>query len=163
MGETPRIMCTVGSVVRKDDTILFVRQTYGSLKNMWTLPWGIVEGQTEAIGDVDTPEKAACREVLEEGGVTAAVRSLIAVQNQVSTKGVYMLIFVYLCDFVNGVPKPDMNETSEARFLTRGELSDVRMDCDRYCYWMANKVFASEYTELNRTDDSPYSPHVGFY
>jgi ADP-ribose pyrophosphatase YjhB (NUDIX family) len=161
MGETPKIMCTVGSIVKKGDAILFVRQTYGNLKNMWTLPWGLVEGQKD--GQIDTPEKAACREALEEGGIVASAKSLIAFQNYVSKGGVYHLMFVFLCEYISGEPTPDMRETSEAVFLNRDELANVESECDRYCYWIANKVLASEYTELLRSDDSPYRPHIGFY
>lgn len=163
MGDVARIMCTVGSVVRRGDSILFVRQTYGSLENMWTLPWGIVDGQSEEHGVVDTPDKAACREAFEEGGITTTVRSLIAVQNFISKKGRYMLIFVFLCDYLSGVPTPDMRETSEAAFLNRDELADIRGECDRYCYWIANRVFENDVTEMSLNDESPYRPHVGFY
>ncbi len=163
MNDVARIMCTVGSVVRKDDAILFVRQTYGNFKNMWTLPWGLIDGQSGHEGGIDTPEKAACREVLEEGGITVSVRSLIAVQNQVSKKEIYMLMFVFLCDYLGGIPKPDMQETSESVFLEKKALADVKDECDRYCYWIANRVFDNDFNELVLNNDSPYNPHAGFY
>ena len=163
MSDPPKIMCTVGAVVRKDDGILFVRQTYGSLKDMWTLPWGLVEGQSSERAEVDTPEMAACREVLEEGGVSASVNSLIAVQNFVSKGGNYMLMFVFLCDYLGGEPRPDMKETSESLFLTKDALASRRDECDRYCYWIANRVFDGDFRQLHLSDQSPYRPHLGFY
>ena len=162
VSETKKIMCTVGSVVRKQQTILFVRQTYGSLKNRWTLPWGHVEGQTEGSAEVDTPNLAAIRETLEEGGIEATVRSLIAVQNFVSKSGVYMIMFVFLCDHQGGNPTPDMVETSESVFMNQSRLQSVEAECDRYCFWIANKVFADDYHELSLSTDTPYGENVGF-
>ncbi len=65
----PKIVCTVGSVLRKNDGILFVRQTYGRLTNKWTLTWGVVEGRRLDAAGIDTPDEAAPRETIEEGGV----------------------------------------------------------------------------------------------
>ena len=85
------IMCVVGSVVRKDDSILFVRQTYGNLRDMWTLPWGRIEGRQAT------------------------------------------------------------------------DLDSARGECDRYCYWLAKRVFSGRYSELTMESESPYSPLLGLY
>ena len=112
---------------------------------------------------MDTPEKAAVREALEEGGVDVSVRSLIAVQNFISKKGRYHIIFVYLCNYVGGIPHPDGHETSDSVFMTESELDAARDECDPYCYWLAKRVFSNHYSEMPPEVDNPYGPMVGFY
>ena len=42
----PKMIVCVGTVVLRDQKVLFVQQTYGhSLKGKWTLPWGFVHGK----------------------------------------------------------------------------------------------------------------------
>ncbi len=159
----PGIMSTFGGVVLKNDSILYVRQTYGRLTNKWTLPGGLIEGQSDQQERIDFPESAAVREVLEEGNVNAKVRGLIAFKNYVSHKNNYMFIFVFLCDYVSGSPQQDGHETSEACFLGADELEQVKRKCDPYCYWIGRRVLRNEYSMLSRNGDDPYFPLVGFH
>ena len=163
MKDVPRIMSTVGGVVLKDDSILYVKQTYGRLADMWTLPWGLIEGQGDQREKIDFPEAAAVREVLEEGNVDASVRGLISFQNCVSQSGQYMLIFVFLCDYIGGTPKPDDRETSDAQFFCLDEIERIEGECDSYCHWMGKRVLQNQYTLLEPMTENPYSPLVGFY
>lgn len=56
------IRLCVGAVVLRGEKVLFVRQTYGKLKGMWSLPWGLVEGMG-ADGHPEPPDEAAMREM----------------------------------------------------------------------------------------------------
>jgi 8-oxo-dGTP diphosphatase len=67
-----RMSVAVGALVRKDNRVLFVRQTYGILKGQWGLP-------TEFVDKGEFPEEAAIRETLEEASIYAEVIGLIAI------------------------------------------------------------------------------------
>ena len=71
MSET--VIC-VGTVVRRADEVLLVRQSAGhSLEGQWTIPWG-------QLGQGESPSAAALRETEEEGGIVAEVEGLLGVQ-----------------------------------------------------------------------------------
>jgi len=62
-----------GTVTLRGDRALFVSQTYGSLKDQWGIPWGVVEAG-------ESPAAAALRETQEEGGIVARVEGLIGLR-----------------------------------------------------------------------------------
>ena len=64
---------TVCGIVEINGKVLLVRHTYGSAKDRILLPGGYVH-------EGELPTAAAERELLEETGVTARVKSLMAVQ-----------------------------------------------------------------------------------
>lgn len=158
----PKIIATVGSVVLKRRSILFVRQTYGKLKNKWSLPWGFVEAQSSR-GIIDTPDKAAERETFEEAGVKAKVKRLIAFQNLLSKRNGYMAIFVFQCKYITGNPRPDKKETSEAKFMNLKQISQAKNDFDKYSYWISKRVLNNNYRTFSIKIHNPYSPSIGFY
>ncbi len=115
----PRIPVTVGAAVRRDDTILFVRGTYGDFKNVWTLPSGFVDPG-------EMPEIAAAREVLEEGGIVCAVEGVINLTT-IIWRDAPMLYLVFLANYISGEPTPDRIETDGALFLSLDDLNGDRV------------------------------------
>ena len=63
----PRIIACVGAVVLRGQEVLLVRQTYGSLKGMWSLPWGFLHGE-HPKGLADPPHVAALRRFATDVG-----------------------------------------------------------------------------------------------
>lgn len=107
---------SVGCIVRKENQILLVRHTYGGAKGKLLIPGGFCH-------ENELPEEAAVREVLEETGITAAVRRMAGIRCERSSW--YILLEM---DYIGGVPTSDMCENSEALFC---EISEAlsRSDC----------------------------------
>lgn len=110
---------SVGCIVRKNDQILLVRHSYGSAKGKLLIPGGFCH-------ENELPEETAVREVFEETGVTAKVRSMAGIRCE--RKNWYLLLEL---DYVDGVPKSDMDENTEALFceisaaLTRSDCTEM--------------------------------------
>lgn len=157
------IKICVGGVVIRCHKVLFVRQTYGiDLKNKWTIPWGYAFNPD--IGIIENPDEAVVREIKEEAGIEAKVDSLIGVQNYMTQQKERQLHFLYLCQYVSGEPKPDFKETSEARFFSLGELKGIYDECDKYCFWLAERVLSNKYNCLKISRENPYAyGEIGFY
>lgn len=100
---------TVCGIVEIDGKVLLVRHTYGSAKDRILLPGGFVQ-------ENELPTKAAERELFEETGVTAAARSVLAVQFKPSQWCV-----VFVMDYISGEPRSDGHENSEVLLLTAEE------------------------------------------
>lgn len=109
----------VGAIVFRDDKVLLVRHTYGSAKGKLLNPSGM-------LSHGEMPEDAVKREVYEETGVTAEPLGVLAVR--CSPGGWYM---VFLCRHVDGEPRSDGAENSEALYmncdeaLSRADLTDT--------------------------------------
>ena len=144
----------VGAVVRREREVLLVRQTYGSLKGQWSLPWGYVQG--------DTPDDAALREAREEGGVVAEVEGLLGVQNHASEAGEPRLYLLYLCRHVSGEPAPDNRETDKAAYLSLEGLDGLDEPIDPFCAWLARRVLCGEHHVIAPAPSNPYRPHLAF-
>jgi len=159
----PKMQVCVGSVVLREDKVLFVRQTYGkTLKGKWTVPWGFVQGE-EPSTYYDPPHVAALRETLEEAGVVAEVDGLLGIQNPSKSKeGDPRLYLVFLCRHVSGEPIPDSRETDQAAYFSLEELQAIQEDVDRFCYWLASRVLQGQYTLVPPEPENPYAPHLAF-
>jgi ADP-ribose pyrophosphatase YjhB (NUDIX family) len=159
----PKMQVCVGSVVLRENKVLFARQTYGkTLKNKWTLPWGFVQG-ADAQTYYDPPHVAALRETLEEAGVVAEVDGLLGIQTASKSKeGHPRLYLLFLCHHVSGEPTPDSHETDQAAYLTLGELEELREDVDEFCYWLATRILQGQYTLVPPEPENPYAPHLAF-
>ncbi len=159
----PTMIVCVGSVVLKEDTVLFVRQTYGeTLKGKWSIPWGYVQGDTPETFN-DPPHIAAVRETLEEAGVVAIVDGLLGIQNaSMSSEGIPRIYLLFLCRHISGMPTPDGDETDQAAYYSLGELQTNQTEFDPFCYWLAERVLKGEYTLILPNADNPYSPHLAF-
>ncbi len=158
----PAITVCVGAVVLRDDRALFVRQTYGDgLTGVWTLPWGYVEG-VDAQGQPDPPDRAALREVLEEGGIPAEVVGLLGLQNHAGPHGEPRLYTLFLCRALAGDPVPDGHETDAAAFFSLHDLSTLTDPIDPFCNWLAQRVLRGDHTVIPPQTDNPYRPHLAF-
>lgn len=152
----------VGGFVVHHDCILLVRQTYGDgLANKWTVPWGYA--YNPETGMTDTPDEAVVREIREEAGIEARVRSLVGVQNYRTHRGERQLHFLYLCEYVGGTPRPDNRETDAAGFFSASQLDVISNDCDQYCLWLAKRVLNGQYNGLRVSLANPFAKETGFY
>lgn len=132
---------SVGGVVLRDKKILLVRHTYGSAKDKLLIPGGYLQID-------EMPEQAAHREVLEETGVIAKAKSLLAMR--FTTKEAWYAVF--MMDYISGEPRSDNDENSQACFmelneaLQRDDLTDFSrvvlravinntpvLECSDYC------------------------------
>ena len=129
-----------------------MRQTYGNLKNKWTIPWGYAFNSE--IGKTENPDEAVIREIKEEAGIESKVNALIGVQNYITQENERQLHFLYLCEYISGELKPDFKETNEAKFFSLKELEEIYEECDRYCFWLAERVLNNKYNRLLK------SPHT---
>ena len=148
------VIC-VGALVRKDDTVLAVRQSPGhALEGQWTVPWGRVE-------DGESPSQAALRETAEEGGVSASVEGLLGVQ-ELPEPWAGWIALVYLCRFEGGAPKPDGRETDAARFLNLEQLDALDEPVEPWSKWMMRRVLSDEHSSIAAVSENPFSPSAGF-
>ena len=111
----------VGGLCIHDDGILFVRHIYGIIsKGKWTLPGGFLE-----MGETLT--QSIEREVLEETGVNTRAQELFVTRymlNEKIGKGLVSdLYIVFTLEYIDGKPKADMIEISDAQFIPIAELN----------------------------------------
>ena len=147
----PRMSVAVGAVVRRDDRILFVRQTYGSLKGQWSLPTGFVDAG-------ETPDAAALRETREEAGVVAEIDGLLASCNVV-WEGEPQLYLVFLCHHVDGEPRADGQENDRAGYFSLAEMDAFEEPFEALCAWIARRVLQGGYQLLPPSDIRSLAPH----
>lgn len=103
----------VGAVVVHEERVLLVHGALGSGAGQWTIPGGFVEAG-------ETIDAAVQREVLEEAGVQANVRGLIAARSRVMTDE-NSAYFIFLLAASNANTSPDGFEVDEARYFTLDE------------------------------------------
>ncbi|RXZ77605.1 NUDIX hydrolase [Paenibacillaceae bacterium] len=107
------VSCTAAGLIVKDGQVLLVKVTYGANKGHWMLPGGFVD-----VGE--TFQEAAIREVQEESGLTAKVKSLIGVRDGIralpngTEHGIYL---VFEMEVISGALCIDGYEVAEARFI----------------------------------------------
>ena len=120
MSFPPLMPVTVSAAVRRDDKLLFVRETYGDFKGVWTFPAGFVD-------EGEHPDVAAIRETQEEAGVVCEIEGLVSVVTML-WRGAPMLYLVFLAHYVSGDPTPDGHETEAAAFLGLDALEKMPFD-----------------------------------
>lgn len=108
------------SVVIVDDQVLLVRR---SDTGKWLVPGGIVE-PGEFAADV------AERELLEETGVSGAVEKLLLVTTGEPIEypngdRCQFLLLIFQCRYEGGMPRPDLDETTEVRWFARDALPEM--------------------------------------
>ena len=157
----PRIPICVGAVVLKKDKVLFVRQTYGSLKGQWSIPWGLVDGK-KSDGSLEPPDIAAVRETQEESGIIAEIEGLLGLQNHCDKQGNLWLYLLYLCRHVSGEPTPDNHETDHAAYFSVNEMNTFSEPFDEFCEWIARRVLQGEHHLIQPEPMNPYQPHLAF-
>lgn len=140
---TDRIACTscdyiywgnysigVGALIIKEDKVLLVKRAQEPGKGFWTNPGGYIE-QMEPI------EETIVREVLEEAGIHAKVKSVIAVRDQ--PREIHNLYIAFAMEYVSGEPIPDGDEVDEAGFFTLEETG--AMHVASFTKWLLDVAF----------------------
>ena len=145
----------VGAVVRRGDEVLLVRQSPGhALAGQWTIPWGHVDPG-------ESPLAAALREVLEEGGVDAAVEGLLGVQElPAPLEGGVAL--VYLCRHLGGDLRPRDPETDASCYVSLEALDALAEPKEPWSDWLIRRVFAGTLTVTRIDDTNPLQASGSF-
>lgn len=151
----PKIVVCVGAVVLQGERALFVRQAKGHpLEGQWSIPWGVVDPE-------ESPDTAALRETVEEGGVTAYIEGLLGVQN-LRREG--WVAIVFLCRHVSGTPVSDGGvETDKARYFSLEEMEAFDEPFEPWCEWLVRRVLMGEYHVIPPEESNPYQPRVAFF
>ena len=151
----PKIVVCVGTIVLQGERALFVRQAKGhALEGQWSIPWGLVDPD-------ESPDEAALRETLEEGGVTARIEGVLGVQN-LRQEG--WVAIVFLCRHVSGMPVSDGGvETDEARYFSAAEMNVFDEPFEPWCEWLVRRVLKGEYHLIPPEANNPYRPCAAFF
>ena len=147
------VVC-VGTVVLQGNRALFVRQAKGHpLEGQWSIPWGILDPG-------ESPDAAALRETVEEGGITATTEALLGVQN-LQSEG--WLAIIFLCRHVSGVPTSDGVETDEAAYFSIEEMDSFDEPFEPWCEWLVRRVLQGDHRTIPPEPDNPYRPRTAFF
>jgi len=139
----------VGALVVKEGKMLLVRRAQEPGKGYWTNPGGYIE-QLEPI------EQTIVREVQEETGIIAAVKSVVAVRDQ--PRNIHNLYVAFAMDYVSGDPKPDGFEVDGAGFFSLDEMKE--MNVAGFTSWLVDIALNGDLTGLG-VDDNPIVPLPG--
>ena len=134
---------TVCGIVEIGGKVLLVRHTYGNAKDRILLPGGFVQ-------ENELPTVAAEREILEETGVIAKAKSIIAMQFKPE-----QWCAVFVMDYISGTPKSDGLENNEVLLLTPEEA--VKRDDITNMSREILKAYSENHSELSRSDYVPAS------
>ncbi|WP_241674992.1 NUDIX domain-containing protein [Paenibacillus luteus] len=140
----------VGALVIRDGKILLVRRAQEPGKGKWTNPGGYIE-QLEAIQD--TVE----REVLEECGIQAIVKNVVALRDQ--PRSIHNLYVAFEMEYVSGDPVPDNVEVDAAGFFALEELD--AMEVAGFTQWLVDVAFHGQSQGL-AIDKDPVIPLGGY-
>ena len=148
------VVC-VGTVVLQGERALFVRQAKGHpLEGQWSIPWGILDPG-------ESPDAAALRETVEEGGITATTEALLGVQN-LQSEG--WLAIIFLCRHVSGVPKSDGGrETDGAGYFSIEEMGAFDEPFEPWCEWLVRRVLRGQHRTIPLEPANPYRPRTAFF
>jgi ADP-ribose pyrophosphatase YjhB (NUDIX family) len=160
---TPRRACTscsfvhwgnysigVGALVVKDGKVLLVRRAQEPGRGYWTNPGGYIE-QFEQIHDTIR------REVLEEAGVEAAVKSILAMRDQ--PRAIHNVYIAFAMEYVSGEPRPDGVEVDAAGFFSLQEMET--MNVAGFTRWLVD-VALHHRVEGLLPDKEPIVPLDGY-
>lgn len=117
----------VGALVVNDGKVLLVRRAQEPGKGLWTNPGGYIE-QLEPI------EQTVAREVLEETGVTARVKSVVAVRDQ--PRSIHNVYIAFAMEYVSGTPRPDGVEVDDAGFFSLEEMKSMQVAA--FTHWLVD-------------------------
>ena len=140
---------TVCGLVEIDGKVLLVRHTYGAAKDRILLPGGFVQENELAT-------TAAEREILEETGIEAKVRSLISMQFKSD-----QWCAVFAMDHISGEPRSDGYENNEVLLLLPEEAV-MREDITNMSREIL-KAYIGKRAELMKSDYIPASADKDSY
>jgi 8-oxo-dGTP diphosphatase len=109
MQDLPRHVVVALVFIRRDESILLVKQNYG--RQFWSMPGGVVEPD-ESI------DQAAIREVKEETGLDVQIKRVIGLYSQPAAGG---LAVTFEGVAIGGTLNP-ANEISECRYFPLDHL-----------------------------------------
>jgi ADP-ribose pyrophosphatase YjhB (NUDIX family) len=140
----------VGALVVKDDKVLLVRRAQEPGKGYWTNPGGYIE-QLEPF------EETIKREVMEECGVEAVVRGIVALRDQ--PRSIHNLYVAFSMDYVSGEPTPDDVEVDAAGFFSLQEMET--MNVASFTQWLVDVALRGRANGLLK-DNNPIVPLTGY-
>ncbi|RUS45048.1 NUDIX domain-containing protein [Cohnella sp. AR92] len=140
IGGTPRRACPacsfvhwgnysigVGAIVIREGKVLLVRRAQEPGKGRWTNPGGYAE-QLEQL------HETVRREVLEECGVEADVRNVVAIRDL--PRGIHNLYVAFSMEYAGGEPVPDGVEVDAAGFFSLEEMK--AMNVAPFTWWLVD-------------------------
>ncbi len=128
-----RPLVAVGCVVIQDNRVLLVRRKKPPNQGLLAVPGGKVE-----FGE--TLEQAAMREMMEETGLLATPKRVMAILDLIK-EGFHYVIIDFLCELKGGVPRAG-SDASEIVWLGRNELT--RFGISPSTYEMLKRYFSGE-------------------
>ncbi|WP_123039399.1 NUDIX hydrolase [Cohnella candidum] len=140
----------VGALVVQGDKVLLVRRAQNPGKGFWTNPGGYIE-QTEPIAETIR------REVREECGIDAVVRSIVAVRDQ--PRSIHNVYLAFAMEYVSGEPIPDGFEVDGAGFFSPEEMET--MNVAEMTRWLVDVALHGRSQGL-RGDESSYPSLSGY-
>lgn len=140
---------TVCGIIEIEGKVLLVRHTYGNAKDRILLPGGFVQ-------ENELPTVAVEREILEETGVAAKAKSIIAMQFKPE-----QWCAVFVMDYISGTPKSDGLENSEVLLLAPEET--VNRDDITNMSREILMAYTTKHGELSRSGYVPASANRDNY
>ncbi|MFC5649995.1 NUDIX domain-containing protein [Paenibacillus solisilvae] len=134
----------VGALVVKEEKVLLVRRAQEPGKGYWTNPGGYIE-QQELI------HETIQREVKEEAGIDAVVRSVVAVRDQ--PRFIHNVYIAFSMDYVAGEPTPDGFEVDAAGFFSLEEMGE--MNVAGFTKWLVNIALEPQHSAGLKPDLEP--------
>ncbi|MFC0213125.1 NUDIX domain-containing protein [Paenibacillus chartarius] len=140
----------VGAILVREGKVLLVRRAQDPGKGYWTNPGGYIE-QKELIHDT------IVREVREETGVEATVRSMIALRDQ--PRDIHNVYIAFAMDYVSGDPVPDGVEVDGAGFYSMEEMESMKVAS--FTRWLIHAALEAKSDGLLQ-DREPIVPLDGY-
>lgn len=140
----------VGALVVWDGKVLLVRRAQEPGKGLWTNPGGYIE-QFESI------RETIRREVLEESGIDAVARRIVAVRDL--PRSVHNVYIAFMMDYVDGEVRPDGLEVDAAGFYSLEEMTS--MPVADFTRWLVDVALNGRGEGLS-VDERPIVPLDGY-
>lgn len=103
--------------VKKDNKILMVQENRREKKGKWNMPAGKLEENEDIIS-------ACMREVKEETGIDVEIKSLIFLEEKVSSVG-NLLILYFLGEYKSGNISFDSEEIANVKWMTIDDINKI--------------------------------------
>ncbi|WP_409344336.1 NUDIX domain-containing protein [Paenibacillus sp. MBLB4367] len=139
----------VGALIERDGKFLLVRRAMEPGKGNWTNPGGYIE-QTELM------HNTIKREVLEECGIRAEVKRIVAVRDQ--PRSIHNVYVAFAMEYVSGEPVPDGVEVDAAGFYSLEQMADMKVA--GFTKWLIDVALKGETRGLSE-DEDPIVPMEG--